>query len=278
MGPPEAQRRRLIVNADDFGRSTSINAAVIRAHRDGILTSASLMVNEPAAAEAVALAKANPKLGVGLHLTLLCGHAAIPPEKIPNLVNRCGEFSADPVGAGLKYFFNRSMHGQLREEVGAQFARFYATGLPLDHVNGHLHVHLHPVVFDLLMTEAEKLGIRHLRLTRDDFGLNLKLDRGRLGYRVAHAALFDWLAARAAGELRCRHIKHTGMVFGLLQDSRVNEDFLLKLLPALPAGDSEIYSHPSLDTFRHELDALLSPRVKSLVCEQGIQLIRYQDL
>ncbi len=56
--------RRLVVNADDFGRSRSINAAVIRAHKEGILTSASLMVNEPAFGEAVELAKGNPTLGV----------------------------------------------------------------------------------------------------------------------------------------------------------------------------------------------------------------------
>jgi len=278
MGRPEASRRRLIVNADDFGRSASINAAVIRAHREGVLTSASLMMNEPATTEAVAWAKANPQLGVGLHLTLACGHAALPLEKIPSLVNTRGEFSEDPLGTGLKYYFNRALREQLRAEIHAQFGRFRATGLLLDHVNGHLHVHLHPVVFDLLMADAAALGIRHLRLMRDDFELNRQLVRGRLLFRAAHAAVFTWLADRATGSLCRRGIKHTGAVFGLLQDSRVDEEFLLKLLPALPTGDSEVYSHPSLDHFRHELDALVSPRVKALAGELGIQLIRYQDL
>jgi predicted glycoside hydrolase/deacetylase ChbG (UPF0249 family) len=95
MAPPDA-RRRLIVNADDFGASTAVNQAVIRAHREGILTTASLMVNEPGFAEAVSLARENPRLGVGLHLTLLQGHAALPPEKIPGLVNACGEFLRPP--------------------------------------------------------------------------------------------------------------------------------------------------------------------------------------
>ena len=90
---PDSPPRRLIVNADDFGRSASINQAVIRAHREGILTTASLMVNEPAVEEAVALARENPELGVGLHLTLLCGHSALPPEQIPGLVDAKGEFS-----------------------------------------------------------------------------------------------------------------------------------------------------------------------------------------
>src|ERR1041384_8770935 len=97
--------RRLIVNADDFGRSRSINQAVLRAHREGVLTSASLMVNEPDCAEAVALAKENPKLGVGLPLTLLCGRSALPPEKIPRLVDARGEFDESPVRVGMHYFF-----------------------------------------------------------------------------------------------------------------------------------------------------------------------------
>src|ERR1044072_6488896 len=85
--------RRLIVNADDFGRSHSINQAVIRAHREGILTTASLMVSEQVCDEAVALAKENPTLGVGLHLTFLCGHSSLPAEKIPGLLNERREFS-----------------------------------------------------------------------------------------------------------------------------------------------------------------------------------------
>src|SRR6187549_3013840 len=98
-------RRRLIVNADDFGRSRSINEAVVRAHREGILTTASLMVNEPACADAVALARQNPRLGVGLHLTLLCGHSALPPERIPGLVDEAGRFSDHPAAVGFRYFF-----------------------------------------------------------------------------------------------------------------------------------------------------------------------------
>ena len=103
---PAPSRRRLIVNADDFGRSSSINQAVIRAHREGILTTTSLMVNEAACAEAVALAAENPRLGVGLHLTFLCGHSALPPDKIPGLVNSSGEFSNSPANTGMRYFFN----------------------------------------------------------------------------------------------------------------------------------------------------------------------------
>jgi len=173
--------RRLIVNADDFGLSHSVNEAVVRTHRDGILTSASLMVNEPGFEEAVRLAKENPALGVGLHLTFLMGHSTLPPEKIPGLVNSQGKFTNRPVGAGMGYFFKRGLRAQLRAEIHAQFEKFHSTGLTLDHVNGHLHLHLHPIIFRILMEDREKLGIRHLRLTRDC------LSRFTSGFPAEHA-------------------------------------------------------------------------------------------
>lgn len=275
---PNTAPRRLVVNADDFGRSTSINHAVIRAHREGILTSASLMVNEPACAEAVALARENPRLGVGLHLTLICGHSALPPSEIPGLANARGEFTNNPAGAGFRYFFQRSLREQLRAELHAQFARFRATGLPLDHVNGHLHMHLHPTVFRMLMEADRELGIKRMRLTYDPFRLNLRLASGHFAYRTLHAVLFGPLAARARPVLARRGIRHTGAVFGLLQNASVDEAYVTALLPCLPAGDSELYSHPSLDEFKNEFDALINPRVLELVKTHGIKLIRYQDL
>jgi len=270
--------RRLIVNADDFGRSHSINQAVLRAHREGILTSTSLMVNEPGLDEAVSLARENPALGVGLHLTLLCGHSALAQSQIPGLVNPAREFTNSPARAGFQYFFRRELRGQLRAEIHAQFDRFRATGLPLDHVNGHLHLHLHPAVFDILMEDAEALGIKHLRLTFDRFWLNVRLSSGHWLYRVLHATIYHCLSARARPQLRRRGIRHTPRVFGLLQNGLVDECYVLRLLPELPAGDSELYSHPSLDEFKNEFDALLSPRVRQMISMLGIKLIRYRDL
>jgi chitin disaccharide deacetylase len=270
--------RRLIVNTDDFGLSHSVNEAVVRAHREGILTTASLMVNEPGFDEAVKLAKENPQLGVGLHLTLLHGHSTLPPEKIPGLVNARGEFSNSPVGVGMNYFFKRSLREQLRAEIHAQFEKFRATGLKLDHVNGHLHLHLHPTVFKILMNDAEKFGITHLRLTRDCLSRSRKMSSGHWFYKISHATIFEILSSRARKILSQKKIKHAQITFGLLQDSRVDEDYILKLLPELPDGDSELYAHPSLDKFKHEFDALVSPRVKSEIKKLGISLIRYQDL
>ena len=275
---PNSHPCRLIVNADDFGRSASINQAVIRAHREGILTTASLMVNEPACEEAVALAREHPELGVGLHLTLLCGHSTLPPEQIPGLVKANREFSDNPSGAGFRYFFQGSLREPLRREIHAQFQKFRATGLPLDHVNGHLHLHLHPTVFRILMADSSQLGIKRLRLTFDPLRLNLRLASGHFAYRALHAAIFHPLSARARPALAQRGIRHTAAVFGLLQNARVDEAFVTRLLPQLPAGDSELYSHPSLDEFKNEFNALISPRVQEQVKEFGIKLIRYQDL
>lgn len=269
---------RLIVNADDFGRSPSINKAVVRAHREGILTSASLMVNEPCAADAVRLARDNPKLGIGLHLSLVYGAAALPREKIPALADARGKFRSAPVAAGCRYFFDDNCRSQLAMEIEEQFNRFHATGLKLDHVNGHLNIHLHPVIFGILLDNAERWGIRAMRLTCDNFAFSVRSSSGNWAYRISHAAIFGLLSSWAGPRLDAKNIRHTDAVFGLLQNGRVDADYLQELLPALPPGDSELYSHPSLDHFKHEFDALISPATRDLVQQRSVQLIRYQDL
>jgi hypothetical protein len=117
-----------------------------------------------------------------------------------------------------------------------------------------------------------------VRLTFDPFWLNMRLASGRLVYRAFHALVFHALSARARPVLKRRGFRHTRAVFGLLQNALVDENYLLRLLPRLPAGDSELYSHPSLDEFKNEFDALISPRVLKQVKTLGIELIRYQDL
>src|SRR5208282_4690863 len=165
-------------------------------------------------------------------------------------VNSRGEFSNKPVATGFRYFFQRDLREQLRAEIHAQFEKFRTTGLPLDHVNGHLHLHLHPVVFQILMEDAMQLGIRRMRLTRDCLARSRRMARGRWFYRISHALIYEWLANRAREPLHQRGIKHAQISFGLLQNARVNEEYILKLLPELPPGDSELYSHPSLDEFK----------------------------
>ena len=277
MGDPRISKR-LIVNADDFGRSSSINAAVIKAHKEGILTTASLMVNGSAFSEAVELAHENPKLGVGLHLSLICGRSTLKPTEIPGLVDNRYQFSNSPVATGFRYFANPALKAQLRHEIIAQFDKFALTKLKLDHVNGHLNMHLHPTIFSILRKHARDLKIQHMRVTRDRFWLNTRLAGGEWMYRISHAVIFNLLSSRARPVLQEYGIKSTEYVFGLLQNSRVDERYVSRLLPELPLGDSELYSHPSLDDFKHEYEALVSPAVRQAVDDHGIHLIRYQDL
>lgn len=275
---PGSKTRRLIVNADDFGRSSSINRAVIQAHQRGILTTASLMVNGAAAEEAVALAHEHPCLGVGLHLTLSHGAAALPHPEIPDLVDARQNFSNDAPAAGFKYFANKRCQAQLDREIAAQFERFRATGLTLDHVNGHLQFHLHPTVFKILCSRAAEFGIRRMRVTHDPLSFHTKLGGGRWSYALSHAFIFKLLSTRARRQLRGLGIKSPDHVFGLMQNALVDEAYIRRLLPELPSGDSELYSHPSLDEFKHEYDALVSPAVRDVVERLGIKLIRYADL
>src|ERR1700676_1854900 len=112
--------KSLIVNGDDFGYSREVNAGIIRAHREGILTSASLMVAEPARDEAVALAKENPALDVGLHLVVCMGRSVLPASEIAPVVDELGRFSNKPVLSGLKYFFTPGIRTKLIAECRAQ--------------------------------------------------------------------------------------------------------------------------------------------------------------
>jgi len=128
------------------------------------------------------------------------------------------------------------------------------------------------------MADADQLGIKHMRFTFDPLKPNLRAASGHLAYRALHAAIFHPLSARARPALAQRGIRHTEAVFGLLQNARVDEAYVTRLLPQLPAGDSELYSNPSLDEFKNEFDALISPVVREQVKELGIKLIRYQDL
>lgn len=270
--------RRLIVNADDFGISRSVNQAVLRAHTEGILTTASLMVNGEAAAEAIEIARAHPRLGVGLHLALVAGTAALSKSEIPNLVDAAGRFRSDPVATGCVYFFCRGWRPQLRREIAAQFEKFAATGLVPDHVNGHLNLHLHPVLLPMVLDCMNRYGFERIRTTRDPWGIDWQINSGQWMYRLSHALIFSLLGRRAQRQAEHRQMRYAPSVFGLLRHARVDEGYLRQLLPRLPVGDSELYAHPSLDEGKQELDALVSGTARALVHEHRIDLIRYQDL
>src|SRR5579862_4857803 len=128
--------KRLIVTADDFGLAVPVNEAVELGHSQGILTSASLMVTAPAAADAVERAHRLTTLGVGLHLVLMDGRPALPPEQIPDLVGTDGRFASDPIRLGARIYLSGRAQQQAEAEIRAQLTAFHRTGLTLDHVDG----------------------------------------------------------------------------------------------------------------------------------------------
>src|SRR5690242_2816795 len=136
---------RVIFTGDDFGLSAENNAGIIAAHEHGVMPGTSLMVGGDAAAEAVAYARSHPSLAVGLHVTFRDTRPASPPDQIPLLVQADGYFPPSSQGYRLD-LRSAQVRAQVAVEIAAQFRAFFATGLPCDHVNSHLHVHRHPVV------------------------------------------------------------------------------------------------------------------------------------
>ncbi len=232
---------RVTVTADDFGLTESVNEAVERAHRAGILTAASLMVNGAAAADAVRRARTMPGLRVGLHLVVVEGQATLPPAQIPDLVDKTGWFGADQVRRGFAYYFRPALRRQLAAEIEAQFRAFAATGLPLGHADAHKHMHLHPVVGRVMIEAGKRHGLTRIRVPAEPPSvLRACGERPGLGAR----ALYLWTAllrrqARRAG------LETDDHVFGLAWSGHVTADRLRRLLAALPAGSSEIYTHPA---------------------------------
>jgi len=285
--PPHAT---LVVTADDFGATAGVNAAVVRAHRDGILTGASLMVRGDAAADAVHAAREAPDLGVGLHLVLAQGVPAAPPSEIPSLVTRAGRFPEQPVLAGFRHAWawcRRRGRAELAREVEAQLAAFAATGLPLGHVDGHLNMHLHPMVLPTLIALAPRYGIRAMRLTRDDLGFALAHDPRHGLRKRMESLIFRALGAYATPRLRAAGILVPERVFGLHATGHVDEAYLLALLPRLRTGVNELYCHPAAGDpvtgqagYDHagELGALTSPRVRAALSAAGVRLASYRAL
>src|SRR5262249_30210968 len=162
--PGDGALKRLIVTADDFGIAPEVNEAVEQAHRNGILSAASLMVTGRACADAVARARRNPKLRVGLHLVLTDGAPALSPERIPDLLDASGALRTDMVSAGIDIFLWPRVRRQVRAEIAAQLAAYRATGLALDHVNSHHHFHLHPTIAAEVIRAGSANGMRGIRL------------------------------------------------------------------------------------------------------------------
>lgn len=282
------KRCRLIINADDFGASREINEAVILAYRTGILTSTSLMVSGRACAHAINLAKENPGLAVGLHVTCVDGHSVLPPSQIPHITDKDGAFQSDPALAGLRYFFCRSARRELINEIAAQFDKFSKSGLDFSHIDSHCHIHVHPVVLDAIVEIAESFGIKRMRVPADDYFTALPFLKSPF-LSAGYALVFKILTARMKRKLRGRGFIFPRRVYGNLLTGTMNLEYVLSLLAGLPPGVGEIYFHPALPPVQPILDAdqlqrlrefciLTEPKTKSKIRRLGIIPSTYFDL
>ncbi len=255
-------RKSLIVTADDFGYSPEVNAAVLRAHREGILRYASLMVLRPAAAEAAAMAKDAPGLGVGLHLEL----CADEPEK-----------------AGLRYFFDAKARAGVEGEIRRQIEALLELGIKPTHADGHINIHVHPVIFPALCRLAREYGIPRVRLPSGELGPSRGFPSSDdFMSRAVLAGVFGAMGLWIRGSAEGLTVPRT---WGLLRSGLMSEDYAVWLLSRLPEGRTELYFHPCADPATavttkprpthqtySELLTLISPRVREAVAASGAEL------
>jgi chitin disaccharide deacetylase len=262
-----------------------VNDAVETAHRNGILSAASLMVGAAHSADAVARAKRLPTLRVGLHLTLVEQKPVLPVAEIPDLVDGAGCLRSDLSRFGAAIMAKPRVRRQMEAEIRAQFEAFRATGLALDHVNAHRHYHLHPAVLDAILRIGPDYGMRALRVPHEPISMLRRIDRmarSPLAVLVMPwSAMMSWRVGRAG-------LTATDRVFGLCWSGRMTEERIANILRNLPDGTTEIYTHPATSAchegaargylYAEELAALVSPRCRRALKESGALLGGYSDL
>ncbi len=282
--------KKLIVTGDDFGLAEPVNEAIVEAHRRGILTAASLMVGAGATADAVSRARGVPSLRVGLHLVVVEGRPVLPPEKVPDLVDRDGSFSNRLVRSGFRYYFHPTVRRQLAAEIRAQYEAFRETGLALDHVNAHNHMHLHPTVLSALIEIGKDYGMQSVR-----FPYEPPLHSWRASRQALGAKLGWWLFLAPWLMLMKRRLRQAGVqindyIFGMADSGRMTFRLVVALLSEIPTGITEIYFHPAsrrcpeidrtMPEYQHEEEfkTLTNPGLLEALKENGIDRCAFSDL
>ncbi len=282
-----------MVNADDLGFTSGVNRAIIKAHTDGVVTSATLMANGPAFCEVQELAKQFPKLSIGCHLVLIDGEPVLPPAKIPSLT-QSGRFRND-----LKTFAARALTGQLdvteiAAEAAAQIRRVQAAGVCVSHFDTHKHTHIFPKVLRPLLLAAAECGVRAVR---NPFGPRLPLPASEL---LKRPNLWTrWVEMRVLGSFAGnfqKTVQREGLVtpdgtLGIEVTGTLNETLFTAIATRVPEGTWEFVCHPGYndsdlesaktrlrESREVELHVLTSPRAREILARQGIELISYRDL
>jgi len=272
--------KRLIITADDFGAAEAVNAAVENGHRNGVLTAASLMVAAPGCADAVARAKRTPTLRVGLHLVLVEGRPLLPPSRLADLVTPEGLFRSDMAKMGADIFFTPGVRQQLAAEIEAQFEAFAATGLPLDHVNTHLH----PTIARLILRIGRRYGMKASRAPIEPRAVLAAVDPAAVPPPA-------WLTEPWARLVRARYrragVVMADQVFGLAWSGSMTPERVAGIIRHLPNGLSELYLHPATEggfdgaapgyDYPGESRALTATQTRAAVRESGAVLGAFSD-
>ena len=281
--------KQLIVNADDFGLHPLINAGIIKGHQEGFITSTSLMPSALCWQEAVRLAKENPRLGIGVHLTLVGGvPSVLPKEKVSSLLDDDGLFLPDYVAFAKRYYGGAVKRSELEAELRAQLERALESGVNITHIDSHQHTHVLPGINSLVLKLSNEYNIIRVRIPKEGylFTGGFQTGVGRLIGRSGLSFCAD-MAALRADSLGLRHPQH---FYGMLAGGHLNAQLIANILRQLPEGVSEIMTHPGLDSaalgkafswqyhWREELDAYLDAGNKALLRELGIEPVSFAAL
>jgi predicted glycoside hydrolase/deacetylase ChbG (UPF0249 family) len=259
---------RLIVNADDFGLHPAINQAVIAGHRDGIITSCSLLAfaGEPSFAEAVALSHETPTLDVGLHFALV-GLPGLPPGY------------RDFVASRLTGCFPDS---RIETLLNRQIDLLEAQGIHPSHIDSHQHLHALPSIMRIVCRVARQRGIAAVRLPRETGRLDAPAGR-RLASRALSA-----VAGRAAREIELGGLWRPDHFLGMAVSGHLDEAHLLALIDQVPeTGVTEVLCHPGSDNrvlgavydwgydWEGECAAVCSAAVREALVKRRIELTTF---
>lgn len=274
--------RRLIVNADDYGRTRGVSRGIRQAHRRGIVTTTTAMMNMPGVQDDLRQAhRACPRMGLGVHLVLTAGCPLRPPDRVPSLVTRAGDF---PDVKDLPALFGRLNARDLRDEWRAQIETFLEIGLPLDHLDSHHHAsYLSEAVLEVMLALAEEYAapIRH------PFGPSAMHSPLVKEMDQALVASIRGFAPRL---LAAHPVKHPHDMIASFFGPGATLDNLAQILERLPRGDSELMCHPGYADAElragsgynlqreQELAALTDGRVRAVVQRRDIELITFAGL
>lgn len=281
--------KSLIVNADDFGLHKEINKGIIKGYKEGFITSTSLMCSAPAFEDAVALARQNPGLGIGIHLTLVGSVPSVLPRKqIATLVDEAGLFPENYIVFAKKFYTKQVKMVQLELELRAQIEKALATGLNITHVDSHQHTHVLPGMTGLVVKLCSEYQIKNIRIPQEGYFFSGGF-AGGLGRKIGRAGL-SFCACLAAMQAKNAGLKYPDSFFGMLAGGNLNEQLVGNIITALPEGVSEIMTHPGLNKqeldkhftwnyhWEDELNAFLSVKNKSLLEQRGVAMINFGGL